>query len=108
MFMSTWLPPEIGRSQPYSMGPLTRWDDTMARISPALGAVVSMDRPDMAVKTCLVAPAAVQRQAQRSGIGAIMMVRVPGLIESLNDPRYWPIGSPLRARFEAEKAEGTS
>jgi len=80
---SSWLPAEISRAQPYSMGPVSRWNPEMMRVSPATGTVTRMDRPKINVRLMFVAPASVQRDAQRVGERGIMMIRAPGLLDAV-------------------------
>lgn len=75
---STWLPAELLHVQPYSMGPLVGWNhfalppDEWGR---------RMDAPELMIRTCFWAPMAIQRQAQRAGQNAIIMMRPKGLVE---------------------------
>ena len=94
---ASWLPPELWIVQPYSMGPLIGCPPDQSRpcpvrpqefISPASGTVAILDAPELAILTCLVAPASIQRQAQKTGERAIMMIRAKGLLESLGMARH--------------------
>ncbi len=90
---ATWLPPELWVIQPYSMGPLMGCPPDQSRpcpvarsgrfVSPANGTVALMDAPELAILTCFIAPAAVQRKAQKDGQRGLMMIRAPGLMEKL-------------------------
>lgn len=89
----TWLPPEIVVVQPYSMGPLTRWDPPMpvGFTAPASGTARLMDDgkctgglqagADFAILGCLIASAAVQREAQAAGETGLIWQRPKGLME---------------------------
>ena len=84
---------EVGYAvQPYSMGSVIGCPPDQSRpcpvrpqefIAPASGTVAILDAPELAILTCLVAPASVQRQAQKAGEKAIMMIRAKGLLEKL-------------------------
>ncbi len=90
---ASWLPPELWVIQPYSMGTLVGCPPDQSRpcpierrggfISPSSGTVKIMDAPELAILTCLIAPGAIQRQAQKTGERGIIMIRVPGLLEAL-------------------------
>lgn len=88
----TWLPPELTTAQPYSMGPTTRWSAPFPQGStlPAMGTCVGMDRPELMIATCFVAPAAVQADARKRGERGIIMTVPSGLMERLDDPALWP------------------
>lgn len=89
----SWLPPELTTVQPYSMGPTTRWSAPFPRGAtlPAMGTCVGMDRPELMIATCFVAPAAVQADARKRGERAMIMMMPPGLAERLDtDPKLWP------------------
>jgi hypothetical protein len=97
--VATWLPPELVVTQPYSMGPVTRWDPPMPRgcTAPAMGTVLQMDDristgsrglpngAEMAILGAFIAPAKVQRAAQMQGERGIIMSRPKGLIELIGD-----------------------
>ncbi len=70
--------------QPYSMGPLVRWEPAFMLL-PAMGTIRKLDGqgPTADILTCLIAPRWVQLQAQARGERAIMMVRVKGLRKAL-------------------------
>ena len=78
-----WLPAQMSNPQPYSMGPLLRWDPHFMRLFPESPSSRRMDFPLAAIQTCLVAPSSVQREAQARGEQGIMMIRVPGLLRCL-------------------------
>lgn len=90
----SWLPAEMSGVQPYSMGPLLR--DTAASCvgrfaTPAVGTCVGMDRTELMISSCFVAPMDVQRDAQKRGQRGIMMIMPKGLIELIgDDPKLWP------------------
>jgi hypothetical protein len=46
-----------------------------------------MDRPDVLIRLCLLAPVAVQRQARLQGVAGVVRLRVPGLAEALERSR---------------------
>lgn len=79
--MASWLPPEVGGAcQPYSMLPLFRrlgHDPKYA--SPAMGTLVPIDRSELSIRMCLVAPSNVQRAAQAQGVKAMVMIRSKGI-----------------------------
>lgn len=82
----SWLPAELSGVQPYSMGPLLR--DTAASCvgawaTPAVGTCVGMDRTELMISSCFVAPMAVQRDAQKRGQRGIIMFYPKGLLEAL-------------------------
>ncbi len=98
---ATWLPPELWVIQPYSMGPLMGCPPDQSRpcpvarsgrfVSPANGTVALMDAPELAILTCFIAPAAVQRKAQKQGQRGLMMIMPKGLVETIgSDPKLWP------------------
>lgn len=104
---ASWLPPELWIVQPYSMGPLIGCPPDQSRpcpvrpqefISPASGTVAILDAPELAILTCLVAPASIQRQAQKTGERSIIMIRAKGLLEKLD---MMPEPTPI----DAEPAE---
>lgn len=78
---SSWLPPEVGGAcQPYSMLPLLRrTGHDLKYASPAMSTVVPMDRSELSIRTCLVAPSSVQRAAQAQGVTAMVMIRPKGI-----------------------------
>ncbi len=91
----TWLPPEIVVVQPYSMGPLLHWDPPMpvGFTAPASGTARLMDDgkctgglqagADFAILGCLIAPHAVQREAQAAGETGLIWLRPKGLVEAI-------------------------
>jgi hypothetical protein len=89
---ATWLPPELTTVQPYSMGPLTRWGERVMML-PAHGTIVRMDdratsgpfspANEMMIRGAFVAPASVQRAAQKEGEKALIMAYPAGLLEAL-------------------------
>lgn len=101
---ATWLPPDLSIVQPYSMGPVVGCPDVLDRrcplearmlVSPASGTMVRMDDeitvggrffpPNvMMIKGAFVAPARVQRAAQKAGETALMMMYPKGLLEALS------------------------
>jgi hypothetical protein len=78
---ASWLPPELTITQPYSMGPLTRWDPRSTL--PAMGTVRLFDAPELAILGCFIAPGRVQAAARAQGERGIMMIRAKGLVEAL-------------------------
>lgn len=92
------LPPEVGGvCQPYSMLPLlARTGHSFAYASPAMGALVPVDRSDLRnpynrgtslpIVMCLIAPSSVQRAAQAAGVKAMVMIRPRG-IEIVENPQ---------------------
>lgn len=102
----SWLPPELTVVQPYSMGPLMcRPERGCARdwAAPAVGTCVGMDRPELMISACFVAPPEVQREALKSGRRDIIMMVPRGLPELLEaDPRLWPRGLPREAGADPE------
>lgn len=114
MGVRPWIPRELLGGQPYSMGPLTRWSPPMplGYTSAATGTVAVMDdristggRPsgsEFAILGCLIAPRSVQREAQRAGIRAVMMIRPKGLAEALAD---MPVRPSKPARWIESDAE---
>lgn len=102
---ATWLPPELTHTQPYSMGPVTRWSPPfpLGSTLPAGGTIVGMDRSDLMIATCFVAPARVQRAAQKAGQRGIIMAYPKGLLEALglvkaeDDDEVTPSPSPAAA-----------
>lgn len=77
-------PPELLAIQPYSMGPILGWHpELMKMATPAMGTVRRMDLPELVIRTCLVAPREVQRQARALGVNGLIMIRVKGLREAL-------------------------
>jgi hypothetical protein len=82
----SWLPAELSGVQPYSMGPLLR--DTAASCvgkwaTPAVGTCVGMDRSELMISSCFVAPMEVQYDAQKRGQRGIIMFYPKGLLEAL-------------------------
>ena len=75
------LPPEVGGvCQPYSMLPLfARTGHDPQYASPALGTLVAVDRSELSIRMCLIAPTSVQRAAQAAGIKAMVMIRPRGI-----------------------------
>ena len=100
---ASWLPPELWIVQPYSMGSLIGCPPDQSRpcpvrpqefISPASGTIAILDAPELAILTCLVAPASIQRQAQKTGERSIIMIRAKGLLEKLGmepEPQAAPV-----------------
>jgi hypothetical protein len=80
-----WLPAELTRAQPYSMGPVlgcpTRCQRLM--IMPAAGTSQRLDNPGVFIAGAFIAPAAVQRAAQATGERALIMEYPKGLREAL-------------------------
>ena len=75
------LPPEVGGvCQPYSMLPLfARTGHDPQYASPAMGTLVPLDRGELSIRMCLIAPTSVQRSAQAAGIKAMVMIRPRGI-----------------------------
>jgi hypothetical protein len=75
----TWLPDELTRAQPYSMGPLLRW--ASPRQVPQLQAnpIRRMANPERDILTCLVAPRDIQMSARSEGVDAVIMIRPKGI-----------------------------
>lgn len=76
------LPPEVGGIiQPYSMGPLFRWDmRNLTKLAvPPMSTLVNVDRSEHMIRMCLVAPARVQRAAQHAGVTQMVMIRPKGI-----------------------------
>lgn len=93
---ANWLP-QLRVSQPYTMCPLVRLVsgpgvDCCALATPAFGTNVAVDRPDVLIRLCLTAPAAVQRAARAQGVRGVVHVRVPGLAEALERSRLAAVG----------------
>jgi hypothetical protein len=78
-------------SQPYTMCHALRWVDPDVDCgklaSPAFGTNLAMDRPDVLIRLCLLAPVSVQRQARLQGVAGVVRLRVPGLAEALERSR---------------------
>lgn len=83
-----WLPVEIIRPQPYSMGPLMRWVSPQRVPQGPATSIVALDRapngqpggkPERDILTCLIAPRSVQSQARRAGVNAVIMIRPKGI-----------------------------
>lgn len=91
------MPPQFG-TQPYSMGPVSRWDDQVMRLMPASGALVRIEtprtagvdaetavrdnvrnNPEISIITCLIAPAHIQRAARATGMRGIIRMKPRGL-----------------------------
>ena len=112
---ASWLPPELWVTQPYSMGALMRCPPDQSRpcpiersggfVSPESGTVKIMDAPELAILTCFIAPGAVQRDAQKHGERALMMLRAKGLAEALgmNMPQH--MAPPVEVRRELTEWE---
>ena len=83
------LPEQLTRMQPYSMGPLTRWDPVMMAAFPANGTIAMIDEPVKAAKMMFIAPMSIQRQAYNAGERAIIMQRPRGW-ENFPDLRPGP------------------
>jgi hypothetical protein len=82
------LPAELGGIvQPYSMGPLLRWNRYLLGVMavPPMSTLVNVDRSEHMIRMCLVAPARVQRAAQAAGVTQMVMIRPRGI--ELVDPR---------------------
>ena len=76
------LPPEVGGIiQPYSMGPIFRWNmATLTQVAvPPMSTLVNVDRSELMIRMCLHAPGYVQRAAQMQGVKAMVMVRPKGI-----------------------------
>lgn len=75
------LPPEVGGvCQPYSMLPLfARTGHDPKYASPALGTLTAVDRSELMIRMCLVAPTSIQRAAQAAGVKAMVMIRPKGI-----------------------------
>lgn len=97
-----WLPTEITRPQPYSMGPLLRWAPLHA--VPQLPAVssVRLDLGDGVIRSCLVAPRSVQMAARAQGIRDVMMIRPKG-IELVNPKLESTAARIARHQSEADR-----
>jgi len=96
---ASWLPPELSVVQPYSMSPVVGCPNVLNRpcplfVSPASATIVRMDDaitvggrfmpPNvMMIKGAFVAPARVQREAQKTGETALIMQYPAGLLEAL-------------------------
>lgn len=112
---ASWLPPELWVTQPYSMGALVGCPPDQSRpcpierrggfISPSSGTIKIMDAPELAILTCLIAPAGVQREARKGGERALMMLRAKGLAENLgmNMPEH--MAPPVEVRRELTEWE---
>lgn len=98
--LASWLPPELTVVQPYAMGALMGCPPVQNApcpvtpswfVAPASGTCVGMDRPELMIATCFVAPAAVQADARKRGEKAMIMMLPKGLMERLeDDPKLWP------------------
>ena len=92
------LPPEVGGvCQPYSMLPLfARTGHDPQYASPAMGTLVPLDRGELSIRMCLIAPVSVQRAAQAAGIKAMVMIRPRGIekVEGAG-PRPVPLSTKL-------------
>lgn len=88
--MTSWLP-QLAASQPYTMCHALRLVDPAvdcAKLAtPAFGTNQAMDRPDVLIRLCLMAPAGVQRAARAQGVAGVVQIRVPGLAEALERSR---------------------
>lgn len=88
-----WLP-SLQLSQPYTMCHALRLVDPNVDCgklaTPAFGTNQAMDRPDVLIRLCLTAPAAVQRAARAQGILGVVQVRPAGLAEALERSRKEP------------------
>lgn len=75
------LPPEVGGvCQPYSMLPLfARTGHDPKYASPALGTLTAVDRSELMIRMCLIAPTSIQRAAQAAGVKAMVMIRPKGI-----------------------------
>jgi hypothetical protein len=75
------LPPEVGGvCQPYSMLPLlARTGHDFRYASPALGTLTAVDRSELMIRMCLIAPTSIQRVAQAAGVKAMVMIRPKGI-----------------------------
>lgn len=98
------LPPEVGGvCQPYSMLPLlARTGHDPRYASPPMGTLVAVDRNELSIRMCLVAPSNVQRAAQAAGVTQMVMIRPRG-IEKV-DPRLTPTAQAIQNI--AEQIEG--
>jgi hypothetical protein len=47
--------------------------------SPSMGTLVAVDRSELAIRMCLVAPSSVQRAAQVAGVKSMVMIRPKGI-----------------------------
>jgi hypothetical protein len=83
----SWLPPELGGIiQPYSMGPLLRWDARIMRAMavPPMGTLRKMDIPEISIRATFMAPSRIQYQARdESGVERIIYFTPKGLVEAL-------------------------
>jgi hypothetical protein len=75
------LPPEVGGvCQPYSMLPLfARTGHDPKYATPAMGTLVPLDRSELSIRMCLIAPSYVQRAAQAAGVKTMVMIRPRGI-----------------------------
>lgn len=75
------LPPEVGGvCQPYSMLPLfARTGHDPRYASPAMGTLTAVDRSELMIRMCLIAPTSIQRAAQAAGVKAMVMIRPKGV-----------------------------
>lgn len=83
--------------QPYSMLPLfARTGHDPRYASPAMSTLIAVDRSELSIRMCLIAPTSVQRAAQAAGIRAMVMIRPKGieLVENTG-PRPIPLSTKL-------------
>lgn len=73
-----WIPEELLTVQPYSLGPLYCWDPAIMRAFPARSSI-RMDLPERDIVLCFIAPARIQRMAQRAGERAMIGIRPRGI-----------------------------
>ena len=109
--------PQLGMGQPYTMCHALRLVDRRVDCgklaTPAFGSNYGMDRPDVLIRLCLIAPARVQRAARAAGVKDVIAIRAPGLLEALERSRAGYQDSqgvvlPPKARSRTrEKSDGS-
>lgn len=77
-----WIPRELLRSQPYSMGPVLGYREPMMLLPP-VGTSIRLDNPQIPIMTCLMAPLSLRRAWMAAGNKGTLRRKIPGLAEAL-------------------------